>query len=101
MGYQSIGFGFFDTIYCMFCDSYFCRMNVNGTNFTVRASTEEDSHASLDFWVESCSSVALIAVLFAASLNRRIRQKLLAALRVLQTLTTDDYTQASTADTSV
>ena len=89
-------FGFFIAIDHMFCDSELHRMNNTGTNFTVQASTKESLLTSSDFWLESCSSLGLIVVLFAAFFNRRIRQKLLASLHFLH-----QYTEASTAETTV
>ena len=82
MIHKSVAFGFFIAIEDMFCDSELHRMNVTGTNFTVQASAKESLLTSTDFWLESCSSLGLIVVLFAAFFNRRIRQKPLASLRL-------------------
>lgn len=96
MIHKSVAFGFFIAIEDMFCDSELHRMNVTGTNFTVQASAKESLLTSTDFWLESCSSLGLIVVLFAAFFNRRIRQKLLASLHFLH-----HYTEASTTETTV
>ena len=66
MIHKSVAFGFFIAIEDMFCDSELHRMNVTGTNFTVQASAKESLLTSIDFWLESCSSLGLIVVLFAA-----------------------------------
>ena len=93
---QNVHFWIYIVFDDIFCISELYRMNVSGTNFTVEASTTGSSLTSTDFWLESCSSVGIIVVLFAAFLNRRIRQKLLALLYFLH-----HYTEASTVETTV